>query len=88
MYNRFDYSRIPPHMMDGLNRYVEYGISPGSFLTAVLMNDLWRAVECADNVNVELIPIYVAYFVNNIPANCWGSADNFSRWRGNKQYLK
>ena len=34
---------IPQHMRGGIERYVMNGVPPGSFLTAVLSNDLKEA---------------------------------------------
>ena len=41
---RFNDYYIPDRMMDGIRRYIEQGIHPGHFLTAVIMNDLAEAV--------------------------------------------
>ncbi len=39
----------------------------GSFLTAVVENDLDGAVGKADSVNVRALPIYIKYFYNYAP---------------------
>ena len=31
---------ISDHMMEGIMRYIDHGINPGDFLTAVICNDL------------------------------------------------
>ena len=46
-----DWSLIPEYMIGSLRRYIENGIEPGSFLSAVLCNDLRGACECADDTN-------------------------------------
>lgn len=78
--NRFDYNQIPEHMMAAIERYVQHNIRPGGFLTAVLSNDLKEACSQADDHNINIIPVYVAYFYNKIPSGCWGSRDAVERW--------
>ena len=36
----FRHQTIPEHMRGGIERYVNHGIPPGSFLTAIICNDL------------------------------------------------
>ena len=71
---------IPDYMMSGLERYVESGIAPGGFLSAVIENNLERAVSNADNVNRANIPAYVGYLYNEAPAGCWGYAGAVDEW--------
>jgi len=79
---------IPARMMDGIEMYLKYGIEPGSFLTAIIQNNLSLAVQCADSENLRNIPAYVAYFYNEVPLGCWGSPTKMEDWiksrRGNK----
>lgn len=72
MYDLHDYDQIPAHTMDALNRYVNDGLPPGGFLTAVLENDLRGAVQRADDTNLPVIPIIVGYLYNRVPSHCWG----------------
>ena len=76
---------IPERMMGGIQRYLEHGIPPGSFLTAIIENNLSRAVANADNENMQNIPAYVSYFYNECPGDCWGSPENMQEWMKNKQ---
>jgi len=71
---------IPDYMMDGIERYVNDGIPPGGFLTAIITNDLHGAVSAADDENIKNIPAYVAYFYNKTPAACWGSIAAMNAW--------
>lgn len=75
-----DWSLIPPHMIGGLRRYIEYGIEPGSFLTALLCNDLRRTFECADDDNRRCVENYVRFLYNYGPWECWGSPQKFDAW--------
>lgn len=84
----FTYSTIPLHMMESLKRYIEQRIQPGHFLTAVLENNLKEAVGRADDVNIRLLPEYIAYPYNEAPGLCWGSPERVRTWlkaRGESQ---
>ncbi len=71
---------IPERMMGGIKRYIENGIVPGSFLTAVIQNNLREAVGQADDENLKNIPAYVSYFYNEAPSGCWGSKKKMEEW--------
>ena len=79
MYKFRDYY-IPERMMDGIVRYIDDRIRPGSFLTAIICNDLTKAVDKADDENIKNLPAYVGYFYNEAPAGCWGSVRAFKNW--------
>ena len=53
---------IPERMMDGIKRYVEGGLRPGRFLTAVIENNLSNACGFADDENMSNLPAYAAFF--------------------------
>lgn len=71
---------VPPHMLEGLLRYIEHGIAPGSFLMAVLQNDLKEACVRADEVNLRSLPAYVTALYNYAPEACWGSPQKVNEW--------
>lgn len=71
---------VPEHLRPGLARYLEEGIRPGSFLSAVLENDLLGAVMYADDVSRAAIPNVVRYLANHAPASAWGSPMAVSQW--------
>lgn len=71
---------LPERMRGGVERYIEHGIPPGDFLTAVLCNDLCGAVGRADDENVKLLDVYVRYFYSHAPHQCWGSHERFRAW--------
>jgi hypothetical protein len=75
-----DYAQIPVHMQEGIRRYVVQGRQPGSFLTAVITNDLKGAVFSADDTNLSLLPLYVRWFHNVPPAACQGSPATMREW--------
>ena len=68
------------HAGKSLWYWIERGCTPGGFLTAVLCNDLTKAVSRADDRNVELIPNYVRLLYNHAPMDCWGSERAISGW--------
>ena len=47
---------IPDYMMDGVERYIEQGIEPGDFLSAIITNNLSEAVRRADDEHIKNIP--------------------------------
>ena len=71
---------IPEHMIGALSRYVFDGLQPGSFLEAVLCNDLRRAVERANDKNSDNLPNWIMLLYNYVPAACWGSPDKYRQW--------
>lgn len=71
---------IPEHMMDALQRWIQHGVMPGHFLTAVLTNDLSQAVGRADEENLHALPAYVGYLYNEAPSLCWGNYDKVQAW--------
>jgi hypothetical protein len=75
-----DPSDIPDHMMAGLRRWIDNGVVPGSFLQAVLANDLRDACGQADESNILLLRAYVIFLYNDAPAACWGSPEKMQAW--------
>ena len=71
---------IPQHNRAGLKRYIEHGIKPGSFLEAVLCNDLLDAVRWADHDNRQALPAYVFFLLRYAPTACYGSRHNYEVW--------
>lgn len=65
---------------EGLERYVRYRIPTGSFLHAVLTNDLMEAMAKADEENREDIYEICQYIYNNLPITCYGSPKAVSEW--------
>lgn len=75
-----DYSQLPDHMQEGMQRYIEHGILPGDFLLSVLCNDFVTAFMRADSINIDHMIEY-AYFLHwQAPSDCWGSAEKVKRW--------
>jgi len=71
---------IPEYMHDGISLYINHGIHPGGFLTAVIENNLKEACMRADDFNIKILPNYVRFFYNYAPSGCWGSP--VENWKG------
>lgn len=75
-----DYTRIPEHMRHGARLYVEQGVPPGSFLYAVLSNNLLEAFKRADDDNAAAMRDWAAFVYNDLPTLCHGSEDIVDQW--------
>lgn len=71
---------IPDHTRDALKDYIERGVPVGSFLHAVLSNDLAGAVFKADRANKPAIADIVNWVYHHAPEACWGSEAKVIRW--------
>ena len=81
MFDGINYSSVPaPHMRDGVERYIEHGILPGSFQTAVMENNLTGAVGQADDINLGLLVEWVRWWWDEAPSDCWGSPERVVAW--------
>jgi hypothetical protein len=75
-----DWSLIPDSMIGPLRRYIENGIPPGDFMTAVLSNDLREACARADDINRPRLFEYVKFLHAYAPYSCWGSLKSVKAW--------
>jgi hypothetical protein len=73
---------VPEHMREPFQRWIEYGISPGSFGFALLSNDLKGSFLLADHINSRHIKSIFTWFYNYAPSDCWGSVENVQNWKG------
>ncbi len=71
---------IRDDMVAAIRLYVDEGIPTGDFLAAVIDHNLFEAVARADNENIENLPAFVAYFYNDTPSACHGSAEKRGDW--------
>jgi len=77
-----DWNKVPQHMRDGLRLYFDHGIEPGSFMTAVLCNDLRESFGRADHINRERLFDIVSFLYCDAPSSCWGSPEKVREWVG------
>lgn len=75
-----DQEEVGPEIIGALNRYLEHGIIPGSFLTAVLENDLFEAMARADSVNQKRIFKICCYIYKHFPLGSYGSPEAVNRY--------
>ena len=80
--SKSDYDSLHPKWRGGIRRYIEGRVRPGSFLSAVLENDLKQAVRCADSESMSMLPELVDWLWSNAPARCWGNETNVFCWIG------
>jgi len=71
---------IPESTKGTIDNYVKHGLEPGSFVKAVLSNDLNSAFGCADGINTICMRAIVAYVYNYIPNTCHGSPEIVRGW--------
>ena len=74
-----DYEQLR-HLEDSLDRYLNHGIMPGGFLTAVLENNLTETFARADSINSVLVRDIVQFMYNRLPIGAWGSAERVTEW--------
>jgi hypothetical protein len=74
------YDLLPEGMRDGMRRYIEHGIPPGSFQRAVLCNDLMEAFRRADDVNAHAMRDYAVFLASYAPGGCFGSPQHVTDW--------
>ena len=66
-------------MAGGLERFIEHGLLPGNFLTALLSNDLLEALGFADLTNRACIYEWAMWIYNHWPAGAKGSREIVDR---------
>jgi hypothetical protein len=71
---------VPEHDHHGLIAFINDGIVPGSFLQAVLENNLREAFGRADLTNRAALFDIVSWLYNDAPADCWGSPEKVMAW--------
>lgn len=71
---------IPKNIRKGLSTYLHYGSRPGSFLRAVLANDLYIASTRADPNSLKSLPDICRYVMNYMPEACYGSEAKVEVW--------
>jgi len=76
-----DGSAVPPHLRGGLLRYFVAGILPGSFLQAVLCNDLVKAVRRHSGAGAAYtITVLRKFLLEHAPFEAWGSREKVLAW--------
>lgn len=73
---------VPEHLRAGLASYVIHGIVPGSFLCAVIRNDLHGAIRHGDDDSLAGIKPIITFLYNSTPAACFGNREKVDNWLG------
>lgn len=81
------YDLCPRHA-GSYQRYIEYGIPPGSFMSSLLSNDLKETFARADSVNQHIVLDHINWLWNYAPTMCWGSRENFDNWLAHRQDIR
>lgn len=71
---------IPRDTKAGIDRYVDGGVPTGSFLRAVLSNDLFEATMKADADNQLALADICQYIRHYTPHTCYGSPEAVANW--------
>jgi len=77
---------IPAHTREALINYFDRGWEPGSFLMAVLRNDLMRASFSADHINQSELPKIATWVYRNAPYGSWGNEEIVRGWLNNNEH--
>jgi len=75
------YPLIPARTLQSVYTFVEHNQTPGSFLAAVLSNDLVDAVNRADIGCMIGLKDLVTFLNMHVPDDCWGSFDKARNWK-------
>jgi len=75
------YPRIPLLQRESLVEFITEGRPTGSFLHAVLINDLMKAVNRGDDENQLALHEYVKFLCNHAPALCFGDEERVETWK-------
>jgi len=77
-----NYTKITdPTMREAVELYIERGIKPGSFLQAVISNDLVGAMAHAHRaLTADDIRDIVQWFYWEAPHTCFGSREKLEHW--------
>lgn len=71
---------LPALTRQAINNYLDHGLRPGSFLRAVLENDLHTAIARADADNREALGHIVAWVCKWAPYESFGNPVNVDKW--------
>ncbi len=74
------YRTLKASIIEGVILYVVAGVPVGSFLEAVITNDLKEACGRADDLNRYHLFDIVSLLYNEVPMKCWGSPAAYVAW--------
>ena len=72
---------VPREYFDPLYNYLVHGFEPGSFWSAVLANDFWRAVQSSHPSNdIPALKNVVGWIRDSWPAAAYGDYQTLQTW--------
>lgn len=77
---RANWALVNPALRDELVHYIDFGIVPGPFLTAVISNNLRNAIAYADEYNRFALAGLVRFLVDHAPRSAWGTPEAVAHW--------
>jgi hypothetical protein len=81
-------SVVPEYILGALERYIAYGLRPGSFLHCILANDALSAVRYADAESLACIGPLLRLISMHAPCDCFGSEDKVRHYLERKREEK
>ena len=85
LYESLKAANVPEHLHGGIVRYVVSGIKPGSFLCAVIANDLLSVLcRASDDLSLEDLRAVCRWFHNDAPDRCHGTYGLLADWMAAK----
>jgi hypothetical protein len=79
-----DPALVPAPIADSVRLYLEGGRRPGSFLAAVLDNNLKLAALKADPANARVLVAIVFHLHTTLPESAWGSPSVVAAWTAHR----
>lgn len=74
-------ARIPQHLHGGIVRYLRDGVIPGSFLQAIISNELRQACAAADmSLNMGHLKALTGWLRDCAPLGSFGSLEKMQAW--------
>jgi hypothetical protein len=77
-----DYSTIPDWVRSEIDEWAAIATWPGTFVEAVLKNELNEAFALSTEEDLPALHSIVAYVYNYVPSPCWRSREKMTAWRG------
>lgn len=78
--SRLHQYEVPVHLHEGIISYIREGRPTGSFLRAVLANDLVEAALRADLQNRRCLANVALFVYHTMPSGAWMSAEQVDIW--------
>jgi len=75
---------MKPETKAAIDAYITEHRAGGDFITAVLENDLRKAIQHADLRNRQDLHETTMYVFCNVPSRAWGSPEAVKNWLANK----